>query len=59
VTDPEPLPAGNPLLGAPNLIVAPHIGSGTHSAREKMTALAVDNLLAALDGRPMPHQVGI
>jgi glyoxylate reductase len=58
VTDPEPLPADDPLLSAPNLIVAPHIGSATHRAREQMTALAVDNLLAALDGRPMPHQVG-
>ena len=57
VTDPEPLPAQDPLLDAPNLIVVPHIGSATHSAREQMAALAVDNLLAALDGRPMPHPV--
>ena len=58
VTDPEPLPPQDPLLGAPNLIVAPHIGSATHSARQRMATLAVENLLAALDGRPMPHQVG-
>jgi glyoxylate reductase len=58
VTDPEPLRAGDPLLQAPNLIVVPHIGSATHTAREQMAELAVDNLLAALDGRPMPHQVG-
>ncbi len=58
VTDPEPLPAGDPLLEAPNLIVAPHIGSATRVAREQMAALAVDNLLAGLDGLPMPHQVG-
>ncbi len=58
VTDPEPLPPGDPLLTAPNLIVVPHIGSGTRVARERMADLAVDNLLAALDGRPMPHQVG-
>jgi glyoxylate reductase len=57
VTDPEPLPASDPLLKAPNLIVAPHIGSATHSARERMAALAVENLLAALDGETMPHQV--
>jgi glyoxylate reductase len=57
VTDPEPLPAGDPLLEAPNLIVAPHIGSATRVAREQMAELAVDNLLAGLDGRPMPHQV--
>jgi glyoxylate reductase len=55
VTDPEPLPADDPLLTAPNLLVVPHIGSATHTARSRMTAMAVDNLLAALDGRPMPH----
>jgi glyoxylate reductase len=58
VTDPEPLPAGDPLLSAPNLIVTPHIGSATRLARERMAELAVENLLAGLDGQPMPHQVG-
>jgi glyoxylate reductase len=57
VTDPEPLPADDPLLRAPNLIVAPHIGSATHEAREQMAQLSVDNLLAALNGDPMPHPV--
>ena len=57
VTTPEPLPPADPLWGAPNLIVVPHIGSATHEAREGMTELAVENLLAALDGRPMPHRV--
>jgi glyoxylate reductase len=57
VTDPEPLPPDDPLLAAPNLIVAPHIGSATHEAREQMAELSVDNLLAALDGEPMPHPV--
>jgi glyoxylate reductase len=57
VTDPEPPPAGDPVLSAPNLIVAPHIGSATRTARERMATLAVENLLAALDGEPMPHPV--
>jgi glyoxylate reductase len=57
VTDPEPLPADDPLLTTPNVIVVPHIGSATHSARERMTQLAVENLIAALDGQPMPHAV--
>jgi glyoxylate reductase len=55
VTDPEPLAPDDPLLQAPNLLVVPHIGSATHGARARMADLAVDNLLAALDGRRMPH----
>jgi glyoxylate reductase len=57
VTDPEPLPADDPLLQAPNLIVLPHIGSATHTARGRMADMAVNNLLAGLEGQPMPHQV--
>ena len=55
VTDPEPLPPDHALYETPNLLVVPHIGSATHTARAKMTALAVDNLLAGLAGRPLPH----
>jgi glyoxylate reductase len=57
VTDPEPLPADDPLLQAPNLLVVPHIGSATKTARAAMADRAVDNLLAALDGKPMPYAV--
>jgi glyoxylate reductase len=57
VTEPEPLPAGHRLLDAPNLLVVPHVGSATVRTRAKMAAMAVDNLLAALAGRPMPHAV--
>ena len=55
VTDPEPLPAGHPLLQAPNLVIAPHIGSASHRTREAMADMAVDNLIAALAGDRMPH----
>jgi glyoxylate reductase len=55
VTDPEPLPAGDPLLEAPNLLVLPHLGSATHATRERMAAMAVDNLLAGLAGERLPH----
>jgi glyoxylate reductase len=58
VTDPEPLPASDPLLEAPNLLVVPHIGSATHQARARMTAMSVDNLLAGLAGAPLPHPAG-
>jgi glyoxylate reductase len=55
VTDPEPPAAGDPIYSTRNLLVVPHIGSATHAARARMTELAVENLLAGLDGRPMPH----
>jgi glyoxylate reductase len=55
VTDPEPLPPDDPLLDAPNLLVVPHIGSATVRTRARMAAMAADNLLAALAGKPMPH----
>jgi glyoxylate reductase len=55
VTDPEPIPAGDPLLSAPNLLVLPHIGSATREARAAMTRLCVENLRAGLAGEPLPH----
>ncbi|MHB1808418.1 MAG: 2-hydroxyacid dehydrogenase [Solirubrobacteraceae bacterium] len=55
VTDPEPPPPGDPILQAPNLILLPHIGSATRQAREAMSGIAVENLLAGLEGRPLPH----
>jgi glyoxylate reductase len=58
VTDPEPLPADDPLLEAPNLLVVPHVGSATTRTRSRMAEMAVDNLLAALAGRDMPHRAG-
>jgi lactate dehydrogenase-like 2-hydroxyacid dehydrogenase len=53
VTDPEPLPAGHPLLDL--ALVTPHIGSASRRTRELMASMAVDNLLAGLRGERMPH----
>ncbi len=58
VTTPEPLPHDDPLLTAPNLLVVPHIGSATTRTRARMADMAVDNLLAALAGKAMPHPAG-
>jgi glyoxylate reductase len=57
VTDPEPLPPGDTLLDAPNLLVVPHVASATHATRAAMADIAVDNLLAGLRGDAMPHCV--
>jgi glyoxylate reductase len=59
VTDPEPLPVAHPLARAPGAVITPHIGSASRQAREAMADLAVDNLLAALDGKPMSAQVPV
>lgn len=50
----EPLPATSPLLGAPNLVLAPHIGSASLATRTRMADLAVANLLDALLGPGSP-----
>ena len=52
-------PALNPaLLTAPNLTLAPHIGSADHETRAAMAALACDSVRAALTGQPIPNRVG-
>jgi glyoxylate reductase len=50
----EPLDPASPLLGLPNVVLAPHVGSASLATRARMAELAVENLLAGLDGRPMP-----
>lgn len=57
VTDPEPLSADSLLSKLPNVLLAPHIASASHSTRGRMASMAVDNLLAALEGRKPPHCV--
>jgi len=54
VTDPEPIPADHPLVGLPNCIVIPHLGSASVRTRLKMATRAVENLAAGLEGRPLP-----
>jgi glyoxylate reductase len=53
----EPLSPESPLLELRNVVLAPHIGSGSIATRRRMAELAVRNLLAGLEGRPLPHCV--
>jgi glyoxylate reductase len=57
VTDPEPLPAGSPLLGLDNLIVVPHIASASVATRQKMSLMAAQNLIAGLKDERLPNCV--
>src|ERR1700683_3195711 len=50
----EPPDPNDPLLGAPNVIIVPHIGSATRETREAMAQCAVDNLLRGLRGEKSP-----
>jgi glyoxylate reductase len=45
------------LFGLPNVVLAPHLGTALHSAREAMTRVLVDNLLAAARGETPPNLV--
>jgi len=51
----EPLPASSPLLALENVVLTPHLGSASVATRERMAALAIDNLRAGLAFRPLPR----
>ncbi|MFB6359919.1 MAG: 2-hydroxyacid dehydrogenase [Halobacteriales archaeon] len=57
VTDPEPMAADHPLLRhePEKLLVTPHIASASIQTRDKMAEMAAANVLAGLEGRPLPN----
>nr|XP_002131147.1 uncharacterized protein LOC100184381 [Ciona intestinalis] len=57
VTEPEPLPRDHKLLSLENVIITPHMGSGTLNTRIAMAQKAFDNVVAAVDGTALPSEV--
>ena len=57
VTTPEPLPVDNPLFSLPSCVVLPHIGSASLATRLQMALMAAENLIAGVDGKPLPNGV--
>ena len=57
VTDPEPLPAGHPLLHRESVVVTPHVASGTHDGKRRLFRSAFDQVIQLLDGQRPPHLV--
>ena len=49
----EPIPADNPLLGAKNMFLTPHIAWATFEARKRLMDVAVKNVEAFLNGAPV------
>ena len=49
----EPPRRDNPLLGARNVCITPHLAWATVAARRRLLATAAENVRAFLDGRPV------
>lgn len=53
VVSEEPVKADNPLLKAKNMIITPHIAWAPWESRQRLMDIAVGNLKAFMDGKPV------
>jgi glyoxylate reductase len=53
----EPIPAADPLLQAPNILVMPHAASATWETRRRMAERCAESVRACLEGRRPPFIV--
>jgi phosphoglycerate dehydrogenase-like enzyme len=49
----EPLPPQSPWRSAPNTVLTPHLGYGTHEILAQFYRESIENVLAFLDGTPI------
>jgi phosphoglycerate dehydrogenase-like enzyme len=54
---PEPIPAGHPILGRSNVILAPHIASVSAAAVRRLRSTAAGLAVAAMRGEALPSVV--
>lgn len=59
VTEPEPLPAGHALWSLPNVIISPHVSSGSDVQMQRFELLLVENLRRYAAGEPLLNVVDI
>jgi len=50
VVSTEPIRSDNPLLSAPNILITPHIAWAPRESRQRLMAIAVDNLNCFIQG---------
>jgi D-3-phosphoglycerate dehydrogenase len=53
----EPVPASNPLLSAPNVVLTPHVAAGSVEAMRNMAMHAAEAVISVFAGRPDPAVV--
>jgi D-3-phosphoglycerate dehydrogenase len=51
----EPVSPDNPLLHTENVVVTPHLAASTEAAQEYVATSIADQVLAALEGRPVAN----
>ncbi|MFJ8028131.1 hydroxyacid dehydrogenase [Streptomyces sp. NPDC096311] len=57
VTEPEPLPAGSPLYGLPNVFLTPHIAGSLGNELARLGGIVVEELERLVAGLPPAHEV--
>lgn len=53
VVSKEPIQGDNPLLGAPNCVITPHLAWVPRETRQRLIDFAVENLRSYMDGKPV------
>jgi glyoxylate reductase len=53
----EPIAPDDPLLDCENAVLLPHLGSATFATRARLSRVAAENIVAALQGRRPPFLV--
>lgn len=59
VTDPEPLPANDPLWSEPNVIISPHLSGNTEKEEAHIWELFLDNATRLKEGREFVNVVDL
>lgn len=57
VTDPEPLPAGHPLLHLPTCVVTPHLAGSQGTELSRLAELVIEEIRRFAAGEPPVHPV--